>query len=54
MIATDLSKYQAVDADPRVTQDTNFTGNLERVGRTQMLFIIEEVKEAILDFCKEL
>ena len=30
MIAIDLSKQQALDADPRVTQQINFTGNLDR------------------------
>ena len=28
----------------------NFTGNLERDGNTTMFFIIEEVKETILNF----
>ena len=33
-------------------QQVNFTGNLVRDGNTQMFFIIEEAKEAILDFFK--
>ena len=31
----------------------NFTGNLERDGNTTMFFIIEEVKETILNFSQE-
>ena len=50
MIAIDLSKQQALDADPRAIQQTNFTANLDRPGNTTMCFIIEEVKEAVLDF----
>ena len=30
MIATDLSKQQALDADPKAIQQINFTGNLIR------------------------
>ena len=29
MIAINLSKQQALDADPEATQQINFTGNLE-------------------------
>ena len=50
MIAIDLSKQQALDADPKAVQQINFTGNLERDGNTKMFFIIEEAKETILDF----
>ena len=50
MIAIDLSKQEALDADPKITQRINFTGNLDREGNTTMVFIIEEVKETILDF----
>ena len=32
MIATDLSKQQVLDADPRATQQINFTANLDRDG----------------------
>ena len=31
MIAMDLSKQQALDADPRAIQQINFTANLDRV-----------------------
>ena len=41
MLATDLSKQQALDADPRAIQQINFTANLDRAGQTKMFFIIE-------------
>ena len=50
MIAVDLSKQQALDADPRAIQQINFTGNLDRAGNTRVYFILEEAKETILDF----
>ena len=49
MIAVDLSKQQALDADPRAVQQTNFTANLARAGNTRVYFILEEAKETILD-----
>ena len=53
MIAVDLSKQQALDADPRAIQQINFTVNLDRVGNTRVYFILEEAKETIPDFHKE-
>ena len=53
MIATYPSKQQLLDADPRVIQQINFTGNLWRDGVTQMIFIPEEVRESIFDFSQE-
>ena len=50
MIAIDLSKQQALDADPRAIQQINFTANLDRAGNTTMFFTIEETKEPVLDF----
>ena len=50
MIAINLSKQKALDADPKVIQQINFTGNIDRGGQTTMYFIIEETKETILDF----
>ena len=50
MIAVDLSKQQALDADPRAFQQINFTANLDRAGNTRVYFILEEAKETILDF----
>ena len=50
MIAVDLSKQQALDADPRAIQQINFTANLDRTGNIRVYFILEEAKETILDF----
>ena len=50
MIAKDLSKQQALDANPRAIQQISFTANLDRAGNTTMFFIIEEAKETVLDF----
>ena len=50
MIAVDLSKQEALDADPRAIQQINFTANLDRAGNTTVYFILEEAKETILDF----
>ena len=50
MIAVNLSKQQALDADPRAIQQINFTANLDRAGNTRVYFILEEAKETILDF----
>ena len=47
MIAIDLSKQQAWDADPRAIQQINFTANLDRAGNTTIFFIIEEAKETL-------
>ena len=50
MIAIDLSKQQALDADPRAIQQINFTANLDRAGNTRIYFMLEEAKETVLDF----
>ena len=50
MIAVDLSKQQALDADPRAIQQINFTANLDREGNTRVYFILKEAKQTILDF----
>ena len=50
MIAIDLSKQQALDADPRAIQQINFASNLDRAENTAMFFIIEEAKETVLGF----
>ena len=50
MIAIDLSKQQALDADPRAIQQINFTESLDRNGNTSMFVIIEETKETVLGF----
>ena len=54
MIATDLSKQQALGADPKAIQKINFTENLDRNRDIKMCFITEEVKETILDFSQAL
>ena len=50
MILVDLRKQQALDTDPKAIQQINFTENLDRVGNTRIYFILEKVKEAVLDF----
>ena len=50
MIAIDLSKQQALDADPKAIQQINFTANLDRDGNTRFYFILEEAKETIFEF----
>ena len=46
MITIDLSKQQALDADPRAIQQINFTTI------TKMFFIIEEAKETVRLFIR--
>ena len=50
MIAIDLSKQQALDADPRAIQHINFTANLNKDGNTRFYFILEEVKVPLFEF----
>ena len=50
MIAVDLSKQQALDANPKAIQQINFTSNLERAGNTRFYFILEEAKETVIEF----
>ena len=50
LMAIDLSKQQALDADPRTIQKINFTANLDRAGNTRVYFILKEAKETILEF----
>ena len=49
MIAIDLSKQQALDADPKAIQQINFTANVNRAN-TRIYFILEEPKETIFEF----
>ena len=49
MIAVDLRKIEALDADPRAIQQITFTANLDRGGNTRIYFILEEAKET--KFC---
>ena len=50
MLALNLSKQQALDADLKAIQQTYFTGNLNQGEVAKMFFIIVEVKETILEF----
>ena len=50
MIVADLSKQKVLDADPKAIQQINFTANLDRAGNRRVYCILEEAKEAILDF----
>ena len=50
MIVIDLSKQQALDANPKAKQQINLTGSQYDNNNRLLFFIIEEVKETILDF----
>ena len=50
MIAVDLSRQQALDADPRIIQQINFTANLEIAGNTRIYVLLEEPKQTKLHF----
>ena len=54
MIAIDLSKQHALDADPKAIQQVNFTGEVDQTGTTTVFFIIEEAKKKTVQiFLKE-
>ena len=53
IIAIDLRNQQALDADVRAVQWINFAGNLDRVGSTIMVSILEEAKE-IINFAQDI
>ena len=48
MIAIDLSKQKALDADPKAIHQINFAGNLAHEAR--IFFSIDDAKETVLDF----
>lgn len=50
LIALNVSKQQVPEADLRAMQKTIFSKSLDRDGYGMILFIIKEIKEAILDF----
>ena len=50
LIAIDLRKQEALQADPKTVQQINYTLNLDRAGNATLFFIIEEAKETVLDF----
>ena len=39
-----------LDAEPKAIQQINFTANLDRAGNTRIYFILEKVKETVLEF----
>ena len=49
MIAIDLSRQQALDADHKAIQQINFAANLDRAGDARMIFILKK-KQKKLDF----
>ena len=50
MIAIDLSKQQALDADPKAIQQINVTSNKDQAGQIAMYFIIEKAKKTVLNY----
>ena len=50
LIAADLSKQKALDADPRAIQQVIFTGKASR--GIVVYYILEQSKETILKFSK--
>ena len=50
MIAVDLSKQQALDADSKSIQQINFTANLDRAENTRFYFILLEAEETVFQF----
>ena len=51
MIVIHSNKLQALDPDPKVIQQINFTGNIKN--NVTIFLFIEEVKEMIFDFSQE-
>ena len=54
MIAIDLSKQQALDANPKAIQQINFTANLDRADNTRFFSFLKRKKKLFLNFDKEL
>ena len=54
LIAVDLSKQNALDADPRAIQQLVFQGVVEgdNVTKIRLYTILEQSKETILEFAK--
>ena len=50
MVAIDVSKQQALDANAKAMQQINSTKNLDQDGNKTMFFTIKEAKETISDF----
>ena len=49
-----LSKQQALDGDPKLIQQINFTGNLDQAGNTKMFLLLKKSKKLFWIFHKEL
>ena len=55
LIAIDLSKQKALDADPKAIQQIIFTSKIKAAAdntRVIIYYILEQSKEAILEFAK--
>ena len=55
LIAADLSKQKALDADSRATQQNIFTGKIKAAAdntRVIIYYILEQSKETMLEFSK--
>ena len=50
MTTVDLSKQQALDADPKAIHQINFTANLDSAGNTRLFFILKEAKQIVFKF----
>ena len=50
MIAADLSKQKALDANSRAVQQITFTGKTDN--KIKIYYILEKSKETILEFAK--
>ena len=50
IIAINLRKQQAFDADSKSIHQIKFNANLDRGGNTIIIFIVEESKEMTLDY----
>ena len=53
IITTDVSKQEALDADPRKIQQINFTANLDSAGNTTISLLLSTKKKLFLNFHKE-
>ena len=55
LIAADVSKQKALDADPRAIQQIIFTGKIKATvanRRVVIFYVLEKSKETILEFSK--
>ena len=53
IITTDVSKQEALDADPRKIQQINFTANLDSAGNTTISLLLSTKKKLFLNFHKK-